>query len=161
MTDLRVNGRPVQVDAPDDEPLLWVLRDDLALPGTRYGCGAGYCGSCTVLLDGTAVRSCQTPLSVAAGREVRTVDAAPAPRSVAAHVRAALLEHQVPQCGWCMSGWQMQLTATLEATPDVDDATLIAGLDANLCRCGTYARLRRAATDAAQRVRADAGEDPA
>ncbi|MDR9392296.1 MAG: 2Fe-2S iron-sulfur cluster-binding protein [Trueperaceae bacterium] len=156
MTELRVNGRPVQVDAPDDEPLLWVLRDDLALPGTRYGCGAGICGSCTVMLDGAPVRSCQTPLSVVAGREVRTVDAPPEPGSVAAHVRAALLEHQVPQCGWCMSGWQMQVTAALESDPGVDDASLIAGLDANLCRCGTYARLRRAVRDAAARVRSDA-----
>ncbi len=153
MTTLTVNGRTVEVDAPDDEPLLWVLRDDLGLPGTRYGCGAGICGSCTVQLDGAAVRTCQLPLSAAAGREVRTVDGPAEPGSALAAVRDALLELQVPQCGWCMSGWQMTLATFLERTPEASDAELDAALDGNLCRCGTYVRLRQAARRAAQRLR--------
>jgi len=157
MTDLTVNGRRVEIDAPDDEPLLWVLRDDLGLVGTRYGCGAGHCGSCTVQVDGAAVRSCQFPLAAAAGREVRTIDAPLAEDSALAHVRAAFLEHQVAQCGWCMSGWQMALAARLEADPSVGDDDLIASLDANLCRCGSYPRLRAAARTAAARVRGEEG----
>lgn len=153
MTTLTVNGRSVEVDAPDDEPLLWVLRDDLGLPGTRYGCGAGICGSCTVHLDGAAVRACQLPLSAAAGREVRTVDGPAPDGSALAAVRAAFLELQVPQCGWCMSGWQMALAAVLENAPDAGDDRLDAALQGNLCRCGTYVRLRAAARLAAQRYR--------
>jgi isoquinoline 1-oxidoreductase alpha subunit len=155
MTSLTVNGRRVEVDAPDDEPLLWVLRDDLGLPGTRYGCGAGICGSCTVHLDGAAVRSCQLPLSAAAGREVTTVEG-PAPAgSALAAVREAFLELQVPQCAWCMSGWQMTLAATLERAPDATDAELDAAMQGHLCRCGTYVRLRAAARRAARRLRED------
>lgn len=162
MIRFNVNGTAVESDAPDDEPLLWVLRDDLGLVGTRYGCGGGFCGACTVMLDGAAVRSCQLPVSAAAGREVRTVEGPVAEGSALRHVRDAFLEHQVAQCGWCMSGWQMALAARLESDPGVADDALIAGLDANLCRCGTYARLRAAALDAAARVRGEtSAESPA
>ena len=153
MIRFTLNGRPVEVDAPNDEPLVWVLRDDLGSVGTRFGCGGGYCGSCTVLLDGRSVRSCLLPASSAQGREVRTVEEPITRGSVLQHVRDALIDHQVAQCGWCMSGWQMLLVATLEETPDIDDASLIDRLDDNLCRCGTYQRLRSAALDAASRVR--------
>ncbi len=155
MLELSVNGTTMMVDAPDDEPLVWVLRDDLGLPGTRYGCGAGHCGSCTVLLDGVAVRSCQVPVTAAVGRELRTVEGPMPETGALRHVRAAFLEHQVAQCGWCMSGWQLTLTSLLEANPDLSDEALDASMQGNLCRCGTYVRLRRAARDAASRYRAD------
>jgi len=155
MITLNVNGRTVALDVPEDERLVWVLRDDLELPGTRYGCGAGHCGSCTVLIDGVAVRSCQIPAASVQGRNITTVDATPEPRSALAHVREAFLEHQVPQCGWCMSGWQLTLASQLENNPEQTDETLLASLDGNLCRCGTYARIKRASVDAAERVRAD------
>ncbi len=155
MLELTVNGTTVRVDAPDDEPLVWVLRDDLGLPGTRYGCGAGHCGSCTVLMDGVAVRSCQLPASAAVGRDVRTIEGEVPEAGALKHVRAAFLEHQVAQCGWCMTGWQLTLTSLLEANPNLSDEALEAGLQGNLCRCGTYVRIRRAARDAAERHRAD------
>lgn len=162
MIRFTVNGREVEVDAPDDEPLVWVLRDNLGLTGTRFGCGGGYCGSCSILLDGSSVQSCLLPVSAVAGRDVRTIEAPVAAGSVLGHVRDAFVEHQVPQCGWCMTGWQMVLTSTLEADPSIDDDALIDRLDANLCRCGTYTRLRSAALDAAQRVRSSgATEDGA
>lgn len=162
MIRFTLNGEQVEVDTPDDEPLVWVLRDDLGKVGTRFGCGGGYCGSCTVLLDGSATQSCLLPASAAEGREVRTVEG-PAPQgSVLRHVRDAFLEHQVPQCGWCMSGWQLVVTARLESDPSIEDEALIDALDANLCRCGAYQRLRAASLDAAARVRASggAGEGP-
>jgi len=154
MLELSVNGVLQEVDAPNDEPLVWVLRDDLGLPGTRYGCGAGHCGSCTVLMDGVAVRSCQLPASAAVGREITTIEAAARDEGALRHVREAFLEHQVAQCGWCMTGWQLTLTSLLEANPNLSDEALEAGLQGNLCRCGTYVRIRRAAQDAAERYRA-------
>lgn len=124
------------------------------MTGTRFGCGGGYCGSCSILLDGRSTQSCLLPVSAVNGREVRTIDAPVSEGSVQKHVRDAFVDHQVPQCGWCMTGWQMLITSTLESEPGIDDAALIDRLDANLCRCGTYMRLRSAALDAAQRVRA-------
>lgn len=153
MIQFTLNGERVQVDAPADEPLLWVLRDDLGSVGTRYGCGAGLCGSCTVHVDGVAARSCQLPVTAVEGRSVVTVDG-PAPAGSALHaVRAAFLEYQVPQCGYCMSGWQMALAARLQTEPEASDEALLAGLDANLCRCGTYVRIRRASLAAAEAYR--------
>ena len=154
MIEFTLNGERVQVDAPEGELLLWVLRDDLGRVGTRYGCGAGICGSCTVHLDGAAVRSCQVPVAAIAGRSVETVDGPLTPGSALAFVRQAFLEHQVPQCGYCMSGWQMTVAARLQADPDAPDDDLLRGLDGNLCRCGTYVRLRRATLDAAKAFRA-------
>jgi len=154
MLELSVNGVLQEVDAPNDEPLVWVLRDDLGLPGTRYGCGAGHCGSCTVLMDGVAVRSCQLPASAAVGREITTIEAAMNDVGALRHVREAFLHHQVAQCGWCMTGWQLTLTSLLEANPNLSDEAREAGLQGNLCRCGTYVRIRRAAQDAAERYRA-------
>jgi isoquinoline 1-oxidoreductase alpha subunit len=149
MATFRVNGRTVEVDAPDDEPLLWVLRDDLELTGTRYGCGIGLCGSCTVHVDGVDERACLLPLAAVAGRDVRTVEGDAPEGSALARVREAFLELQVPQCGWCMNGWQMTLAALLERSPRPSQDELDAALQDNLCRCGAYGRLRAAARRAA------------
>jgi isoquinoline 1-oxidoreductase alpha subunit len=156
MTSLTVNGRRVEVDAPDDEPLLWVLREDLGLTGTRYGCGIGLCGSCTVHVDGVDERACLLPLAAVAGRAVRTIEADAPEGSALARVREAFLALQVPQCGWCMNGWQMTLAALLERSPRPTDDEIDAALQANLCRCGAYGRLRAAAQRAARRAPEDA-----
>lgn len=149
---LRVNGRSytVAADVVDpDEPLLWVLRDALGLVGTKYGCGAGICGACTVHLDGQPVRSCQIPLSSAEGREVRTVEGLAA--GDALHpVQRAFIDEQVPQCGWCMNGQMMSAVALLERDPAPDRAAIDAALAGNYCRCGCYVRIRAAVARAAE-----------
>jgi len=149
MTTFTVNGRTVDVDAPDDELLLWVLRDDLGLLGTRYGCGIGLCGSCTVHVDDVDERACLLPLTAVAGREVRTVEADAPDGSALARVREAFLALQVPQCAWCMNGWQMTLAALLQRSPRPSEDEIDAALQENLCRCGAYGRLRAAALRAA------------
>jgi aerobic-type carbon monoxide dehydrogenase small subunit (CoxS/CutS family) len=137
-----LNGAAVDVDAPAEMPLLWVLRDKLGLTGTKYGCGIAQCGACTVQLDGVAVRSCVVPVSAAAGREVRTVEALASATGLAA-VQQAWIDEQVPQCGYCQSGMLMTVDALLSQNPDPDDA-LIDSVVTNICRCGTYPRIRRA-----------------
>jgi len=138
----RLNGAAVDVDAPAEMPLLWVLRDKLGLTGTKYGCGIAQCGACTVQLDGVAVRSCVVPVSAATGREVRTVEALASATGLAA-VQQAWIDEQVPQCGYCQSGMLMTVDALLSQNPDPDDAT-IDSVVTNICRCGTYPRIRRA-----------------
>jgi aerobic-type carbon monoxide dehydrogenase small subunit (CoxS/CutS family) len=138
----RLNGAAVDVDAPAEMPLLWVLRDKLGLTGTKYGCGIAQCGACTVQLDGVAVRSCAVPVSAAAGREVRTIEALASATGLAA-VQQAWIDEQVPQCGYCQSGMLMTVDALLRQNPDPDDAT-IDSVVTNICRCGTYPRIRRA-----------------
>ena len=150
---LKVNGKPVPVDAPDDMPLLWVLRDIIGLTGTKYGCGIAMCGACTGHLDGEAVRSCQTPLSAIGKRAIITIEgvgATPAGKAVQAAWRAG----EVAQCGYCQPGQIMSATALLKATPNPDDAAIDAGMAGNICRCGTYPRIRAAIKDAAKGVRA-------
>ena len=150
---LRINARDYEVPASPDRALLWVLRDELGLSGTRFGCGAGLCGACVVQLDGRAVRSCQTPISEAAGKPIRTIEGL-APDAARLHpVQQAFLDHQVPQCGWCMSGQIMQAATLLEANPRLDEAALLDGMRENLCRCGAYVRIRAALMDAAGRMR--------
>jgi aerobic-type carbon monoxide dehydrogenase small subunit (CoxS/CutS family) len=144
----RLNGAAVDVDAPAEMPLLWVLRDKLGLTGTKYGCGIAQCGACTVQLDGVAVRSCAVPVSAAAGREVRTVEALASATGLAA-VQQAWIDEQVPQCGYCQSGMLMTVDALLSQNPDPDDAT-IDSVVTNICRCGTYPRIRRAIHRAAR-----------
>jgi isoquinoline 1-oxidoreductase alpha subunit len=149
MAELKVNGKSLTVDAPADTPLLWVLRDNLNLTGTKFGCGMALCGACTVHLDGLAVRSCVTPLSRAAGREVVTIEGL-APE-LARPLQEAWAEVDVPQCGYCQSGQIMAAAVLLreKARPtddDIDDA-----MTGNLCRCGTYPRIRRAIHQAAER----------
>lgn len=137
-----VNGVSRSVDVPEDVPLLWVLREDLGLTGTKYGCGAALCGACTVHLDGSPARSCVTPVGEAAGKQVLTIEGLGA---AALHqVQAAWIAENVPQCGYCQPGQIMSAVALLEAKRRPTGEDIDAVLDANLCRCGTYPRIRRA-----------------
>jgi isoquinoline 1-oxidoreductase alpha subunit len=145
--ELNVNGRPVQVDADPAMPLLWVLRDLLNLTGTKFGCGVGDCGACSVRLDGQVVRSCVTPASVAAGKKLQTVEGLGAP-GMPHPLQAAWLAEQVPQCGYCQSGMLMAAAALLEKKPKPTDADIDEAMT-NICRCGTYQRVRAAIKRAA------------
>ena len=147
-TTLTVNGIPHTLDLPGEMPLLWVLRDVLNLTGTKYGCGIAACGACTVHLDGVAVRSCQTTLDDAAGTAVTTIEGLGNPAALHA-VQAAWIEHQVAQCGFCQSGQIMQAASLLSETPDPTDDDIDAAMTGNLCRCGTYPRIRAAVKTAA------------
>jgi isoquinoline 1-oxidoreductase subunit alpha len=147
MANLRINGRDVAVDADPDTPLLWVIRDYVNLTGTKFGCGAGLCGACTVHLDGAAIRSCITPLADAAGGEITTIEGLSADGSH--RVQQAWLAEQVPQCGYCQPGMIMAAAALLADTPQPSDTDIDAAMT-NLCRCGTYDRVRRAIHRAAQ-----------
>jgi isoquinoline 1-oxidoreductase alpha subunit len=143
-----VNGRQVQVAAPDDTPLLWAIREHLGLTGTKFGCGIGQCGACTVHLDGQAIRSCSTALSEASGKHVTTIEGLSSPG--APHkLQTAWIAEQVPQCGYCQSGQIMQAAALLSHTPKPDRATIVAQMDGNICRCGTYGRIIKAIQRAA------------
>ncbi|MEC9344725.1 MAG: (2Fe-2S)-binding protein [Pseudomonadota bacterium] len=148
MIEFTVNGRPMQVDAEADTPLLWVLRDHLDLKGTKFGCGAGLCGACTVHLNGEPVRGCQTQVGDVAGATVTTIEGVDG--KVAAAVRQAWVELQVPQCGYCQSGQIMSATALLAGTPKPGDADIDGAMWGNVCRCATYARIRGAIHRAAE-----------
>jgi isoquinoline 1-oxidoreductase alpha subunit len=145
---LTVNGKSHSVEMPGDTPLLWALRDGLNLTGTKYGCGVAACGACTVHVDGQAVRSCQTLLEDAAGTMVTTIEGLGTPENLHA-VQAAWLQHQVAQCGYCQSGQIMQAAALLAETPQLTDAQIDEAMGGNLCRCGTYPRIRAAVHTAA------------
>jgi isoquinoline 1-oxidoreductase alpha subunit len=147
MANLRINGRDVTVDADPDTPLLWVLRDHVDLTGTKFGCGAGLCGACTVHLDGAAIRSCITPLADVEGAEITTIEGLS--RDGSHPVQQAWLAEQVPQCGYCQPGMIMAAAAPLADTPQPSEADIDAAMT-NLCRCGTYDRVRRAIHRAAQ-----------
>lgn len=145
---ITVNQQKRQVDADPEKPLLWVLREDLNLPGTKFGCGAGLCGACTVLLDGQAVRSCQTPLGAAAGQAITTVEhvaTLPAGKRVA----DAWVALDVPQCGYCQAGQIMSATALLTENPTPTPEEVDAAMSGNICRCATYLRIRAAIARAA------------
>ena len=150
-TALRLNGQALQLSTEPEMPLLWLVRGELGLTGTKYGCGMALCGACTVLLDGQPVRGCVTPLSAAAGREVTTIEGLEGREADA--VRAAWLAQDVVQCGWCQSGQIMAATVLLRQTPVPTDAQIDAALSAHLCRCGTYPRIRAAVHDAAKRLK--------
>jgi len=145
---LLVNGKPHRVDVAPDTPLLWVLRDTLALTGTKYGCGMAQCGACTVHLDGQAIRSCSTPVSAAAGKKITTIEGLSADGSHP--LQQAWVAEQVPQCGYCQSGQIMQAAALLSQTPKPSDADIDAAMAGNICRCGTYQRIRAAIHRAAE-----------
>ena len=147
MANLRINGRDVAVEADPDTPLLWVIRDHVNLTGTKFGCGAGLCGACTVHLDGAAIRSCMTALADVEGGEITTIEGLSADGSHA--VQQAWLAEQVPQCGYCQPGMIMAAAALLADTPQPSDADIDAAMT-NLCRCGTYDRVRQAIHRAAQ-----------
>lgn len=150
-TSFILNGKPVSVDLPDDMPILWVLRDGLNLTGTKFGCGVAACGACTIHLNGEAVRGCQTSLAEVAGAEVTTIEGLGTPGALHA-VQAAWAEAQVAQCGYCQSGQIMQAAALLAANPDPSDEEIDEAMSGNLCRCGTYSRIRTAVHDAARRL---------
>ncbi len=152
MIELEVNGVLREIDMPLDTPLLWVIRDGLRLAGTKFGCGMGLCGACTVHLDGQPVRSCLTPLSSAEGRRVTTIEGLGDGSSVATlhPVQQAWIEASVTQCGYCQSGQIMAAVALVDANPDPSDAEIDRALAGNLCRCGTYPRIRAAVRRAAE-----------
>jgi isoquinoline 1-oxidoreductase alpha subunit len=152
---VHVNGRDVETDADGDTPLLWVIRDHLNLTGTKFGCGKALCGACTIHLDGVAVRSCVTPLAAAQGKKIGTIEGLSADRSHA--VQRAWLEIDVPQCGYCQSGQIMSAAALLAANPAPSDADIDAAMSGNLCRCGTYPRIRKAIHRAAELARKGGG----
>ena len=146
-TRFKLNGKPVRLAAGGSETLLWALRTELALTGTKYGCGEGHCGACTVLLDGKAARACLTPMSAAAGHQITTIEGLH-PR--AEHpVQLAWIRHDVPQCGYCQAGQILQAAALLARNPKPADADIDAAMAGNLCRCGTFLRVRAAIKDAA------------
>ena len=146
---LSVNGKKTKADVAPDTPLLWVLRDTLGMTGTKFGCGQALCGACTVHLDGQPVRSCVTPVSAAAGKKVTTIEAMSASATGKA-VQAAWVAHDVPQCGYCQSGQIMSAVALLESKPKPTDADIDAAMSGNICRCGTYQRIRAAIHTAAE-----------
>jgi isoquinoline 1-oxidoreductase alpha subunit len=151
MAKLTINGEVREVDAPPDMPLLWVLRDLLKLTGTKFGCGIAQCGACTVHVDGTPLRSCMLPISAIEGRSVTTIEAigaTPAGRKA----QQAWLDLEVVQCGYCQSGQIMSAAALLAGTPNPDDADIDAAMSGNICRCGTYVRIREAIKRAAKAV---------
>ena len=149
MPVLTINGKETLVDADPATPILWALRDTLGLTGTKFGCGAALCGACTVHLDGAAIRSCVTPLSAAVGNTLTTIEAVGADR-VGQAVQTAWVAHDVAQCGYCQSGQVMSATALLKTHKHPTDADIDAEMAGNICRCGTYARVRRAIHAAAQ-----------
>jgi len=152
MATLRVNGTPRKIDGvPPDTPLLWVLRDELQLTGTKFGCGVAQCGACTVHLGGQAVRSCMTPLSAVGDREVTTIEGVKGP--VAQAVQGAWRRLDVVQCGYCQSGQIMSAVALLAAKPSPTDEDVDAAMTGNLCRCATYVRIRAAIHEAAKEAR--------
>jgi len=149
MITLTVNRKLYRVDAAPETPLLWVLRDELRLTGTKYGCGKSLCGACTVHVDGAAVRSCITPVSAVAGKEITTIEGIPESHPV----KQAWLVEDVPQCGWCQPGQIMAATALLAEQSDPNDKAIDAAMDVVLCRCGTYPRIRKAIRRAAALAR--------
>jgi isoquinoline 1-oxidoreductase subunit alpha len=151
MIKLTVNAKALDVDVDPETPLLWVLRDHLGLTGTKFGCGMALCGACTVHLDGAPVRSCLVPVSAVGGKAVTTIEGLSADRS---HVlQKAWIEFDVPQCGYCQSGQLMSAAALLHANPDPSDSDIDAAMAGNICRCGTYSRIRAAIHRAAELLR--------
>ena len=149
-TKLVVNGEERSVDVDPSTPLLWVLREQLKLNGTKFGCGIAQCGACTVHVDGAPVRSCSTPVGAAAGAQITTIEGVASEDGTRHAVQAAWIEHQVPQCGYCQSGQIMSAVALLRDNPDPSDADIDAAMSGNICRCGAYGRIRAAIKSAAR-----------
>ncbi|MBC7993355.1 MAG: (2Fe-2S)-binding protein [Rhizobacter sp.] len=150
-TRIQINGKTMNVKAEPDTPLLWVIRDEVGLTGTKFGCGMALCGACTVHLDGQPVRSCQTPLSAAAGKKVTTIESLSTNNSHP--LQKAWIAHDVPQCGYCQSGQLMSAAALLKGNKNPSDADIDAAMSGNICRCGTYPRIKAAIKTAAAEMR--------
>jgi isoquinoline 1-oxidoreductase alpha subunit len=148
MTPVTINGRRYDIDLPADTPLLWALRDEIGLTGTKFGCGMALCGACTVHVEGQAVRSCMTPLAAAANKKVTAIEAIETDQ-VGKAVQTAWIEISVPQCGYCQTGQIMSATALLKRNPKPSDADIDSAMAGNICRCGTYGRIRTAIKQAA------------
>lgn len=153
--ELNINGKIIQVDVEPGMPLLWVLRDELNMTGTKFGCGVSSCGACTVLIDGVAVRTCTLPVANAQGKSITTIEGIGSQANLTA-VQQAWIEHQVPQCGYCQSGMIMAATALLDEIPEPTDEDIDAKMT-NICRCGTYTRIR-AAIHTAAKLRSQASD---
>jgi isoquinoline 1-oxidoreductase alpha subunit len=151
MATLNINGKDVTVDADPSTPVLWALRDTLGMTGTKFGCGQALCGACTVHMNGSAIRSCVTPISAAAGQKITTIEAIAGDR-VGKAVQAAWVKHDVAQCGYCQSGQVMSATALLKSNRKPSDADIDQAMAGNVCRCGTYTRIRAAIKDAASSI---------
>jgi len=151
MITFNLNGKKTKVDADPGTPLLWVIRDHLHLTGTKYGCGISQCGACTVHVDGKAIRSCITPVSAVSGKNITTIEGLAA-TTLGKTVQTAWQEVDVPQCGYCQSGQIMAATALLNENPHPSDAQITAAMDGNLCRCGTYNRIRAAIQKASEQL---------
>jgi isoquinoline 1-oxidoreductase subunit alpha len=157
MLRLNVNGQDHEIEGvPDDAPLLWVLRDDLKLVGTKFGCGVGQCGACTVHLNGSAVRSCQMPAAAVAGQKITTIEGLANGAELSA-IQNAWIEHDVPQCGYCQAGQMMSATALLKQTPKPSEQQIQAFMAGNLCRCGCYVRIKKAIETASHQVTSATG----
>ena len=155
MTKLNINGKPYDVDLPGDTPLLWALRDQIGLTGTKFGCGMALCGACTVHIDGEPGRACVTPISSLAGKKITTIEGLEADK-VGRAVQAAWIDVGVPQCGYCQAGQVMSAAALLKKKPNPTDADIDDAMAGNICRCGTYARIRAAIKQAAGQTGASA-----
>jgi isoquinoline 1-oxidoreductase alpha subunit len=149
MAKLLINGKEHELDVPDDMPLLWALRDVVGLTGTKFGCGVALCGACTVHLDGRPIRSCITPVASVAGKPITTIEAI-GETSSGKKIQKAWLDVEVVQCGYCQPGQIMSATALLESNPNPTDAEIDAAMSGNICRCGTYPRIRAAIKQASQ-----------
>ena len=149
--NFQINGKAVAAKAEPDTPLLWVIRDELGLTGTKFGCGAALCGACTVHVTGQAVRSCQTPVGTVGGKKIATVESLS--RNNSHPLQMAWIKHDVPQCGYCQSGQLMSAAALLSSNKNPSDADIDAAMAGNICRCGTYPRIRAAIKDAASSMR--------
>ena len=158
VTALKVNGVERKVEVDPTTPLLWVIREQLQLTGTKFGCGIAQCGACTVRVDGRAIRSCVTPVSSVQGQEIQTVEGLAPSEGTRHALQAAWIEHQVPQCGYCQSGQLMSAAALLDANPNPSDEDIDGAMDGNICRCGMYGRIKAAIKTAARNT---AGGAPA
>ena len=156
MPNLNINGRNMSVEAANDTPLLWVIREQLQMTGTKFGCGAGLCGACTVHVNGEAVRSCQTPVGDAVGKKITTIEGLSAKSDHP--LQKAWIAEQVPQCGYCQSGQIMSACALLAKNPHPTDAQIDSAMSGNLCRCGTYIRIRAAIHEAAAHMTTSGGK---